>query len=216
MAAPRYLLIVFALSLVGCQQSGSSHVRDLASPLAPSSVPVKPALSDPIRIVSGTLSLDPPSGQIDLQGTSGFALSSRVSVTGGIFQPFNQCSGTLACVPGASVSLDAYWSDSDLPSTIRLRGKTVVTGLGAMSAHALVDFKGTITLPAFTPDGRLEASAPFTFTGVFKHYPDGVEPGVTEPLDGHGVARVRFVRDSSTGTAWVFEEANYEFTPSTR
>ena len=203
------------MSLAACEQSGSARVSE-GTALAPASVAVRAEPSTPIRILSGQLTVGGPGlpGVLDLKGTAGFDLFARVSMASGVFQPYVQCTGT-QCVPGFNVPLDAHWSDSDLASTVTLRGKTYVTRVGPpQSPYAAVDFKGSIVLPPLTDADTVEVSGPFTFTGFFRHFPGGAEM-VTETLTGQGIGRVSFAKGPD-GAAWVFTGAVYEFNAANR
>jgi hypothetical protein len=216
MTAIRFLALALAMAATGCEHSGEPMNGGGSMPVGPSPVVAKDGSPSTIKVVSGQLAFDPPSGVLDLKGSAGFAMSSRVSVAGGIFDPFNQCRSTLDCVPGTEVSLRAHWSGSDLPATGTIRGQAYRTGISPMSPYALIEFTGKVVLPAFTEDGTLEISAPFTVTGRFHHFSHNQQPGVTEIINGQGVARLYFQRDRWTASAWVFQTAVYEIHPSAR
>lgn len=213
----RCIPLVLAVSLAACQQAGPASVGETGNPLAPSSVAARPESAHAIRVLSGELTVTPLVGDINLKGTGGFQMISRVSPPGGRLGLFQYCFGTLLCVPGYEVDLAATWSGSDLPGTVTLRGTTYepLGGGGPLSPQALIAFTGTVVLPPFSAGETVEVTAPFTFTGRVGYYPDGPGSGRVESLIGHGIVRVTFERDAS-GTAWLFEHAVYEFQPSNR
>jgi len=216
MTGIRFLALALAIATTGCEYSGEPMNGGGQTPVGPSAVVAKDDSPSTIKLVSGQLALESLSGVLDLKGSAGFTMSSRVSVVGGIFDPFNQCRSTLDCVPGTEVSLRAYWSGSDLPATGTIRGQAYRTGISPLSPYALIEFTGKVILPSFTDDGTLEISAPFTVTGSFHYFPHNQQPEVTETINGQGIARLHFQRDQWTGSAWIFQTVVYEIHPSAR
>lgn len=219
MTAMRFIPVILAFGIAGCQQSGSTTFSDVTNPLAPAAVDVKTEEPTTIRVISGDLLVEAPQygGALNLKGIAGFTFSSHVSMSGGMFDPYHQCTANLKCFPGTAVSLRGTWIDSDLPSRFTLRGTSYRTGLGPRDAVAYVEFNGSVSLPPFTEAQMVEVSAPFTFKGAVTYFPASSSTGVKELLTGHGVARLTFQEHHEAGTTfWMFTRAVYEFHASNR
>jgi hypothetical protein len=166
--------------------------------------------ADTIDISAGLLEMDGSQGSLELAGNRGFTLFSGVDVGDGVFFPYLQC--VHACAPGSTVSLRAHWSGSDLTSfdaTATLDGQSYSLGIGEDQASALVEFAGSVVLPALVGESAF-VSAPFLFSGFFNP-PDGPQ----ETLRGRGTATL-FIREAeSVGVPgqWEYSSARYEFEP---
>jgi hypothetical protein len=169
------------------------------------------AAADEIRIVDGALSWSRFDGPvlITLQG-SGFTFEGGTGPSAGIFEPWNQCS-VPECLAGTTVDLLARWLGNDMPGTATFQGTTYtgVGGLGAEAAQMLVDFTGSLTIPALFAGGVV--TAPFQFTGVFA-YPQGPFFELTDlNLLGSGTASLTFSPWTVFPGAFVLDSARYEF-----
>jgi hypothetical protein len=165
--------------------------------------------SDGTRVTSGAMHFEDTVGGITLEGQSGFRMEAGVDVTGGVYDPWNQCSFP-ECQPGTEVSLFAHWIGLDLNGTVSLRGKTYVLGQeGEGGAFGSVEFDGSVILPEFTGSGTAEVSAPFLFSGqVAPDNPSGLIE--FEPISGSGIATL-FLSIGYDGTSWSVDRATYEF-----
>jgi hypothetical protein len=165
--------------------------------------------SEGTRITSGAMHFEDTVGGITLEGESGFRMGAGVSVGGGVYDPWTQCS-LPDCRPGTEVSLFAHWSGLDLSGTLSLRGKTYVLGQeGEGGAFGSVEFDGSVILPEFTSSGTAEVAAPFLFSGqVAPENPSGLIE--FEPISGSGVATL-FLSIGYDGTSWIVDRATYEF-----
>src|SRR5438067_5153242 len=83
--------------------------------------------NDGTRVTSGAMVFGSDTGEITMSGQSGFTESARVSVSGGVYDPWNQCS-VPECPPGTQVSLHAFWTGLDLVGTASLRGRDYALG----------------------------------------------------------------------------------------
>jgi hypothetical protein len=165
--------------------------------------------SEGTRVTSGAMHFEDTVGGITLEGQSGFRMEAGVDVTGGVYDPWNQCLFP-ECQPGTEVSLFAHWIGLDLNGTVSLRGKTYVLGQeGEGGAFGSVEFDGSVILPEFTSSGTAEVSAPFLFSGqVAPDNPSGLIE--FEPISGSGIATL-FLSIGYDGTSWSVDRATYEF-----
>jgi hypothetical protein len=169
--------------------------------------------ADGTRVASGALDFGTTVGRMDVRGQSGLRLQTSVDVSGGVYNPWNQCSDP-ECPPGTAVSLYAYWSGGDLTGTLNWRGDSYRLGSeGAGGAWGIAEFEGSVILPEFTDSGTAEVSAPFTFSGQFTpENPGG--PTHTEPLVGSGTATLT-LEVNYDGSSWQIVRTLYEFTRGT-
>jgi hypothetical protein len=185
-----------------------TRVTSLAFVLSVLLVPLQATTA--IRILSGSLEFAAGDAVFDIKGTDAFRFLGGGNISGGRFDPANDCG--FGCPPGTSVSLGASWSGLDLGGTATLRGRVWRVGEERPDGAFMgVEFNGTVTLPPMNDGGTVQVSAPFTFSGQFTYPSDN--PQATVPLAGSGVATLNFVADSER-TSWVFVSARYEFQPA--
>jgi hypothetical protein len=147
-----------------------------------------------ITITSGSVTYSPDSGTVvgllQLYGTDGFSLISGPG--GGVTLP------TCCLAPGATTTMRAFWSSSDLLSVVTYNGYTINT-VGSPNSvnNASVNFLSTpFTLPE--PDGAtaITITAPFSLTGNFSGVPGSGQPPatptVTATLVGSGIGTISF------------------------
>ena len=171
---------------------------------------IRSASAEPVRITGGALDMSLTSGSLLLQG-DGFLMNGGVTVGEGVFQPWLQCRLTPACVPGATLDLNARWSGSALRSTTAtVRGEDFKDIGGATSTtSATVSFIATAIAPVFTGD-TVTLTVPFIFQGEFVHF-TAIER-LVESLSGEGMVTVALQRNAGLG-AWNYVAAKYEFQP---
>jgi hypothetical protein len=172
---------------------------------------VRLATADPVRITNGALDMGSIAGSLLLHG-EGFLLHGGVTVNDGVFQPWLQCRLTPACVPGASLNLNARWSGSALRSTtVTVDGEEFTDVGGANSnASASVNFFASAIAPAFTGE-TTTLIVPFLFQGEFVHFNASFQR-LVESLSGDGMVTLTLQRNASLG-AWNYVAATYEFQP---
>ncbi len=169
-----------------------------------------PAFADTIGINEGYLEMNPDSGPLVLAGDRGFTFQSRVSSVDGIFRPFDCNGDPLRCVPGATLSLLATWSSTDLPGTATLDGVTYrVDGFGPNSMSVV--FNGLAVLPDLAATAIV--TAPFVFEGTFTHAPSPSVPTVRDELIGRGTATLSLSQHSAFPNSWRLSNARYDFEP---
>ena len=171
----------------------------------------RPAAADPVRITGGSLDMGLTVGSLQLQGDE-FLMTSGVTVGEGVFQPWLQCRLTPACVPGASLDLNAHWSGSGLRSaTATVRGEEFKDVGGATSStSATVNFTASAIAPVFTGD-TVTLTVPFLFQGEFIHFNSSFDR-LVESLSGEGLVTLALQRNAGLG-AWNYVAATYEFQP---
>jgi hypothetical protein len=208
------LLMLSAMWWGGCEQTASGIP---SSTLTGPSADEAAKTGNLIRILSGQLVSDrssPGVPLIDLKGTRSFRLSSTFE---GALGPFNSC---LPCAPGDPIRLDSIASGLDVRGSVTLHGKTYdpIGGFNPGDPVVLLEFKGEgFIAPPFSDAATAEMSAPFTFSGIFSHYPDGPSmPSVTETLTGNGIATVRLGKlvfgPEPPESVWEFAGVVYDFT----
>ncbi len=172
-----------------------------------------PAGAEPIQIVGGGLDIARTTGTISLTGTRGFTLTGSVSTFDGLFQPWESCHFSPACVPGAPIDITAAWSGSGIrQATATLDGATF-PHVGTLSSdnQAVVRFIGSAIAPSFTGD-LVSLTTPFVFEGSFSSL------GGMELLYGSGTATLflqkAFGEAEGLRPAWDVIGARYEFVPS--
>jgi hypothetical protein len=169
-----------------------------------------PAAAEPIRITGGSLDMGLTSGSLLLQG-DGFLMNGGVTVGEGVFQPWLQCRLTPACVPGATLDLDARWSGSGLRSTTAtVRGEDFKDVGGITSTtSATINFSAAAIAPTFTGD-TVTLTVPFIFQGEFIHFT--AIDRLVESLSGEGMVTLALQRNAGLG-AWNYVAATYDFQP---
>lgn len=126
-----------------------------------------PAAAEPIRVL-GRMTYDAAvdsAPRIDLFSIEpGFSL--RAVPAQPQFGP--RCMGD--CVPDDRVSIQASWSDHDLPGIGSLDGATFPLGMGSrVEGFGLVDFDGPMwTAPTFTGAITKTVTVPITFFGLIR------------------------------------------------
>jgi hypothetical protein len=150
------------------------------------------------------------SGSLLLQG-DGFLMNGGVTVGEGVFQPWLQCRLTPACVPGATLDLNARWSGSGLRSTTAtVRGEDFKDVGGITSTtSATINFTAAAIAPVFTGD-TVSLTVPFVFQGEFIHFT--AIDRLLESLSGDGMVTLALQRNAGLG-AWNYVAAKYDFQP---
>lgn len=169
------------------------------------------AAADPINIIGGSLVMNSFNGPITLVGDRGFTFESSLSVSGGFFLPWEQCTNLHSpepCLPGSTLGLNAIWLGNDITGPATLDGVTY-SDVGSLSSPSsmAVQFMGTVVLPPLSSSATL--TAPFTFQGSFFHPVDGGT--VNESLMGAGMATLLFSPAGNIPGAWRFDSARYDF-----
>jgi hypothetical protein len=169
-----------------------------------------PAFADTIGINEGYLEMNPSFGPLVLAGDRGFTFQSVVGFVGGRFLPLDCNFDPLRCVPGATLSLLATWSSTDLPGTATLDGVTYrVDGLTGPNSMAVL-FDGLAVLPELAATAIV--TAPFVFEGTFVHSSPSV-PQVSEQLIGQGTATLSLRQHPAFPNSWSLSNARYDFAP---
>ncbi len=166
------------------------------------------ASADTITITSGVLDVVIPHARLSIAGNEGFTLQSAFNIQGGIFRPWEQCTGL--CAPGTALDLRGIWSGGDLPATATLKGVTYRNvGSADSNSSALILVTGTAMLPAFVGEDTAFTQAPFTFSGRFLPGDQGARD-----LTGFGTTSIWFTVDRSFGPgliSWRPTEVRYDF-----
>ncbi len=180
--------------------------------------------ADPINITGGSVFIAQPTvvelGDLNLVGTGGFSLTSRVAPSGGLQGPFDQCN-VPECSPGTQINMDIQLSGSSgfLPGAVMTIGGDRYDDLESQLAMANVtlNFKGFITAPDVGP-ARVSLSAPFSLTGqAFALTPLG-EIAHDDPLFGRGtgtVTLIPFPTQSEFPPGWMVESVRFDFAQPT-
>jgi hypothetical protein len=178
------------------------------------------ASAQTITIASGALDLGGGpytlGAKLTLVGDRGFATSAPISPGAGVIEATTCASlpDPQACRPGDALSLRLTQSGTDLSwDPITLDGVTYSrrTGRNFDATSLSVAFAGSVTLPPMT--GSAVITAPFSFTGVFRHPAGGTDEDhpVLEQLQGRGTAYV-FLRQSFVNSAlWQVTRLLYLF-----
>ncbi len=167
-----------------------------------------PAAAEPIRVLGGMTydAATDSAPRIDLFSTErGFSLHAVPAQPH--FGP--RCLGD--CVPGDLLSIQASWSDHDLPGIGSLDGATFPLGMGStVEGSALVNFDGPMwTAPAFTGAMTATVTVPIIFSGLIRPpTPEGQNPSFI-PLTGSGLATLALSWNTSS-EGWLLSQASYD------
>ncbi len=171
----------------------------------------RPAVAaDAVTVDRGYLDMNLLNGPLVLGGTGGFTFQGLVSVSSGVFNPWQDCNGDpLHCLPGTTLDLRAGWSGLDLAGRATYQG--VVYRVGGDLADMTAEFTGTATLPPLADSAAV--TAPFTFVGAFRGQTVMGGPQVSATLSGVGVATLYLIPDENYVGSWHIERVVYEFGP---
>jgi hypothetical protein len=169
------------------------------------------ASAEVVSIRHGSFVFEGGAGVLDISGNRGFRLRVGVTIDGGRFEAFSQCSEFTPCPPGTTVNLDASWSGNDAQGTATLRG-TAYNDVGAQDGDSAVSigFSGSFTAPQMT-DSPVTITVPFDFSGSFAYGLNGPEPQQAL-LSGGGHVTLT-LRPSSDQSGWILERAVFAFSP---
>jgi PEP-CTERM motif len=163
--------------------------------LAPAAVSADPIL---VTITGGAVDAQPFASTIDVVGTEGFSLTSRL---GQVLSGFGQI------LPGETNRVGVTPVGTDFfDGTVTLRGVTY-QDIGGESPNApglsLRVFSDQFVMPAFTGD-PLSLRVPFSITkGVFD------APGVDAMMNGQGTATIDLLPTSAG--LWLIDHARFNF-----
>jgi hypothetical protein len=139
-------------------------------------------------------------GTMVLGGDRGFTFRAGVRAGAGVFNPAH-CN---PCVPGATLSLFAFWNNGDLPGVATLEGGTY-TRFGSFSDNSMsVTFSGSATLPPLAASATL--TVPFSFSGSFWHTAGST---ALETLSGGGTVTVSLAADPFVPGRWSVRRVFY-------
>jgi hypothetical protein len=173
-----------------------------------------------ITIASGALDLAGGpytlGAKLTLVGDRGVATSAPISPGAGVIAATTCASlpDPQACRPGDALSLVLTQGSTDLSWTpITLDGVTYtpLTGRHFDATSLSVAFAGSVTLPPMTDSAVI--SAPFSFTGVFRHPAGGNDEDhpILEQIQGQGTVYV-YLRQSFINSAlWQVTRLLYVF-----
>ena len=156
-----------------------------------------PAFADPIRVTDGHLTAA-SGGDFALSGERGLSLTGHVSVSTGIFGPYQQCNAVPECPEGTEVTLRSFWSGGDVSGTISFDGRT--SPLNEFNGASVgLEFSGSFVAPPLAPTAVV--TAPFQLIPVGSGSDLGSSfsiPGLgTHTLFGAGTATI-------TLSGWAF------------
>lgn len=165
--------------------------------------------ADPVHVTSGSLDLNPRNGAFAPTGDRGFTLNTVLSTGNGVYGP-DRCNGDPRhCVPGATLSLLAFWSGDGVGGTATLDGVTY-TDIGGFNSQNFMDltFDGSLVLPPIAPSATLTTR--FTFADTFTH--PGVDgPSTRDVITGGGTATVSMSPDGGFPGSWHVNRVLYSF-----
>ena len=167
--------------------------------------------ADPVTVTGGALVMTGSTGTVELLGTEGFALSSGVHASGGIYLPADCAFPT--CVPGSTVDIRGHWVGNDLTGSLSFRGETYDDLGGLVSfTQASVDFTGSFVAPPIGPSAVV--MTPFALNGGFT-VPNLAGTGSdNHTLFGTGTATIQLLPNGAAAPdapAWRIASVRYDF-----
>lgn len=177
--------------------------------------------ADPINILSGSVFVESPAGDLgyaNLVGTHGFTLNARTGMLTRVGL-FDQC-GVPECPPGASVgfNLDLSGASGFLAGVMTIEGDRYDVSESVTSmADVFLRFDGAFIAPGMGP-AQATVTAPFSLTGrAFALTPLG-EFAHDDLLFGAGMATVTLVPYppvAGFGPSWMVQSARFDFAQPT-
>jgi hypothetical protein len=181
-----------------------------------------PARADPINILSGSVTMENPAGDLrpaNLVGTGGFTFTGRAGFFTGIGL-FAQC-GVPECPPGTRVefNLDLSGSSGALSGVMTIQGDQYdVTDSVTADANLSLHFDGSFIAPEMGPAAQATVVAPFSMTGrAFAVTPLG-EVAHDDQLFGHGggtVTLVPYNPQAGFPPSWTVQNVRFDFAQPT-
>jgi hypothetical protein len=172
-----------------------------------------PAAADPISITSGSIVVTDPfgTGPISIAGTRGFSIEGIVAPGEGFVNPVHQC-GFTPCLPGTTISLDAFLGQAAVIGTATLDGNQYeITGSIEDPAFVALFLAGAVMLPQLV-------SSPTVITAPFSVAQDSaflLSFGAERvPLNGSGIASLSLSPAfpvPNEPPLWVVDQVRYDF-----